>query len=214
MKFLKKINKGLILTVIVLVALTIYLVNIEIQRKNDKPAIEQACKDYIEIVNKYATLPEENQKINEKISKEEREKYEKELKEKLDEKMIENEKAKELQLELIESSWEGETQEASILTKFDKKITKFKSFAFDGDQVTVKFTSTTNEEIKYLKDAEYNFETEKYEGTEELTKEESFKSSYDEVITLKKENNKWKVVYADLQLVDWNSMEYGTTVVF
>lgn len=212
MKFLKKINKGLILTVIVLAALIIYLVNVEIQRKADKPEIEQACKDYIEIVNKYATLPEESQKVGEKISKEEKEKYEKELKEKLDEKMIENETAKELQVELIESTWEDEPQEASVLTKLDKKITKFKSFAFDGDQVTVKFTSTTNRNIKYLKDAEYNVETEKYEGTEELTKEVGFNSSYDEVITLKKEENKWKVVYADLQLEDWDNMENGMTI--
>ena len=37
MKILRKINKGLILTIIVLLALTVYLVNIEKQRKWGMP---------------------------------------------------------------------------------------------------------------------------------------------------------------------------------
>ena len=52
MKLLKKINKGLVLTVIVLVALIIYIVTVEISRSNEKPNIETACKDYIENIQK------------------------------------------------------------------------------------------------------------------------------------------------------------------
>ena len=189
MNMLKKINKGFILTVIVLAALIIYLVNVEIQRKDDKPAIKQTCENYIEIISKYATLPEEYQVVNKKLAKEDTEKYEKEFSVKLNEVMVENEKARELQKNSIKYYW-GETKNAtSVLTKFDKKINKFKSFEFDGDQVTVTFTSETNKKIKYV-----------YEDSEEQIKDENFKSHYDESITLKKENNTWKVIYADLEL--------------
>lgn len=189
MNMLKKINKGFVLTVIVLIALIIYLVNIEIQRKDDKPAIKQTCENYIEIICKYAVLPEEYQVVNKKLTKEDTEKYEKEFSDKLNEVMVENEKARELQKNSIKYYW-GETRNAtSVLTKFDKKINKFKSFEFDGDQVTVIFASETNKKIKYV-----------YEDSEEQIKDENFKSHYDESITLKKENNTWKVIYADLEL--------------
>ena len=63
MKLLKKINKGLVLTVIVLVALIIYIVTVEISRNNEKPNIETACKNYIETINKYSVYPEKLQKL-------------------------------------------------------------------------------------------------------------------------------------------------------
>lgn len=63
MKLLKKINKGLVLTVIVLVALIVYIVTVEISRNNEKPNIETACKNYIETINKYSVFPEKLQKV-------------------------------------------------------------------------------------------------------------------------------------------------------
>ncbi len=74
MKLLKKINKGLVLTVIVLVALIIYIVTVEISRNNEKPNIETACKNYIETINKYSTYPENLQKVyvKERYSEEQR----------------------------------------------------------------------------------------------------------------------------------------------
>ena len=47
MKVLKKINKGLILTIIVLAALLIYISGVEKQRNADKPDIRKACEDFI-----------------------------------------------------------------------------------------------------------------------------------------------------------------------
>jgi len=63
MKFLSKINKGLVLTIIVLIILSIYLANIEIKRKSAKPEIEKVVKEYIALTNEYAVLPEEMQKL-------------------------------------------------------------------------------------------------------------------------------------------------------
>ena len=69
MRILKKINKGLILTIIVLVVLIIYLTNVEKQRGADKPAIQKACEEYIALTDKYVVLPEEMQTFTGEISK-------------------------------------------------------------------------------------------------------------------------------------------------
>ena len=63
---MKKINKGLILAIIVLLALTIYLVNVENQRKADKPDIKAVCEEFIALTDKYSVLPEEMQNLGEK----------------------------------------------------------------------------------------------------------------------------------------------------
>ena len=52
MKTLKKINKGLILTILVLIVLILYFNNLEKQRDKDKPDIKKACEDFIELTDK------------------------------------------------------------------------------------------------------------------------------------------------------------------
>lgn len=48
MKALKKINKGLILTILVLIVLILYFNDLEKQRDKDKPDIKKTCEDFIE----------------------------------------------------------------------------------------------------------------------------------------------------------------------
>ena len=60
MKFLKKINKGLVLTILVLLGLIIYLINVEVTRNKVKPEIEKICKEYID---EYLKMPEGADKL-------------------------------------------------------------------------------------------------------------------------------------------------------
>lgn len=199
MKALKKINKGLILTVIVLVILIIYLVGVESRRNAEKPHIETAVKDYIELFDKYAVLPEENQKIyyevlsdkkfeelensEKKAITEQVSKYETEVKTK----MIESNKAVEIQKEALEDFLtENNNFSQSVITKFDRNVTNLKKYVFDDDQVTVSFNSEIEIETKY------------FDGTEERTKKNTQKQEED-MITLKLVDGKWKVIYADLR---------------
>lgn len=82
MRLLNKINKGFALTIIVLLVLIIYIVTLEIKRNSEKPIIEEVCKDYIELINRYAVLPENTQKLyyNDQISSEEKTKVEEDMK--------------------------------------------------------------------------------------------------------------------------------------
>ena len=51
MKIWKKINKGLLLTIIVLIVLIIYLKGVEKQREADKTAIKTSCEEYINLID-------------------------------------------------------------------------------------------------------------------------------------------------------------------
>lgn len=200
MKFLKKINKGLILTIIVIVLLVIYLVNIEVKRSAEKPNIEKIAKEYVELVDKYAVLPEEYQKIYSKIKNDDEaneidEKLDKAIEEQLSKfdeelktKMVDNKTAKEQQKNIIESIISSNNDlKKNVMTKYDREIKKIKKYEFDEDQVTVTFDSNLENETKYM------------EGKKEKTKKNTQKFE-DESITLKYENGTWKVVYADLRI--------------
>ena len=198
MKFIKKLNKGLLLTVIVLLVLIIYLINIETKRNAEKPQIEQAVKEYIELIDKYAVMPEKYQKIygysfleDEKLQKEQEDaiaEYLKKFEEDIKEKTIDNENVIKMQKDLVKELINQKNDfTKSVISKYERKIVKIKTFAFDDDQVTVAFDSEVNTESKYLDDGQElsKLDTQKYEN---------------ESVTLKHVNDKWKIVYSDLSV--------------
>lgn len=180
MKFLKKINKGFILTVLVVVLLAIYLVQLEIQRNKEKPDIEKICTQYIEFVNKYSAYD------NIDISKSEvKKEYGNKIKE-------------EVKMFLIQNDYVVKTQtdnliidiEDSVLQKVksrNRKIEKIKKYVFDGDEVTVTLKISVDVE-KYVDD------------TSEVVNKDTQDS--EDTITLVKEDGKWKITYAELQNPD------------
>jgi len=207
MKYLRKINKGFALTVVVVLILIIYIISVEISRNADKTAIESAIKDYIGLVNDCAILLEKDQKLYDLVNLSEEQKKQIDAERKIaistqtlkfetgaKEKFIDNSVAIKMQKERFEEFLEGENEPTkSFVTKFNKEITKFKKFVFDSDQVTVTFNSKVSKDIKYL------------EGEEEFSKKGDF-SSQEETMTLQKVNGAWKVVYADLQYQDYSSI--------
>ncbi len=210
MRYLKKINKGFVLTAIVLLLLIIYLIAVEVGRNADKPEIEKACKEYIAILDKYAVMPESVQKlygvsdienknnINNDVSKTIDNKMT-ELENKLKSKMIENELAIKMQKDTI-SNYVKNTNDVfeTVVTAFNRDITKIKKFAFDDDQVTVTLDTKVSQDIKYLEFTETE--------TKELSKKNDFNPQGD-TITLKKVDGTWKVVYANLTYQDYNDSQ-------
>ncbi|MCI8620822.1 MAG: hypothetical protein HFJ50_03260 [Clostridia bacterium] len=195
MKYLKKINKGFILTIIVLLMLLIYAFSVEAKRNASKPQIEEACKDYIKDITQYAVLPENNQKLyNTNLNnKEEQENKEKEIKNAIEKqieetekvlksKMIENEKAVKMQKDLFEAFLVmNNDSNKEVLTKYNKEITKIRKMDFDENQVTVTFSGKVEKETKYLDSFS--------EEEKELFKKGDFVTE-GETMTLKKENRR------------------------
>lgn len=202
MKFLRKVNLGLILTIIVVAAVTIYSVNVEVQRKKEKENIKVVCEEFIDTTSKFSMLPEQYYKLDNKITEQEFNTYMGEVKNALKEKMIDNNSALEIQTTILESELSDQIISGNIVTKFERDITKINSYSFDGDQVTVTFKGKVNRDIKYLVNDGYD------ENGNATQKEESKTTSFgteSETITLQKVNDTWKVVYSNLQYTDYGS---------
>lgn len=182
MKIWKKINKGLLLTIIVLIVLIIYLKGVEKQREADKTAIRTSCEEYINIIDKLIVLPEDMQNLSE----ENEQKIQNNINTELKNVMIENEDAIELQsqyvLEIVKQS-----NENKIITNCKKNIDKISKYEFDGDQVVVKFSSNLETSYKHV-NTETNEEEEK----------QNIQSTSGDEITLQKVDGKWKIVYSYL----------------
>lgn len=210
MKFLRKVNLGLILTIIVVAAVAIYSVNVEVQRKKEKENIKVVCEEFIKTTSKYSMLPEKYHKLDNKINEQEFNTYMDEVKNGLKEKIIDNNSALEIQTTILESELSDQIISGNIVTKFERDITKINSYSFDGDQVTVTFKGKVNRDIKYLVNDGYD------ENGNVTQKEESKTTSFgteSETITLQKVNDTWKVVYSNLQYTDLRA-SFGYEVMY
>lgn len=189
MKILKKINKGLILTILVLVILIIYFVNLEKQRDKDKTDIKKACEEFIAFTDKYAVLPEELQTLQNEIPEEKVEDYIRQMKKDLTNFMIDNPEAINIQQKNLEYNLKSGYDVLQVRTKLSRRIQKISSYQFENNQVTVMLEDNIEEIVKTS------------DGNKEYTKSNELSVNEDEII-LKKVDGNWKVVYANLQFAD------------
>lgn len=198
MKVLKKINKGLILTIIVLAALLIYISGVEKQRNADKPDIRKACEDFILLTDKYVVLPEDMQKSE--VSEEKVNEYVNQMKSDVEKVMISNTEAVKIQKQVIESNLRNGYDALDVRIKMSRKIKKINGYEFDGNQVTVK-----------LKD-QVEIVTKVFDEIDSTKETETFDASNDEII-LQKIDGKWKIVYSNLQF-DGSNRYYSDNIIF
>lgn len=198
MKVLKKINKGLILTIIVLAALLIYISSVEKQRNADKPDIRKACEDFILLTDKYVVLPEDMQKSE--VSEEKVNEYVNQMKNDVEKVMISNTEALKIQEQVIENNLRDSYNALDVRSKVSRKIKKINGYEFDGNQVTVKLKDQVEIVIKVFDEIDSTKET------------ETFDASNDEII-LQKIDGKWKIVYSNLQF-DGSNRYYSDDIIF
>ena len=198
MKVLKKINKGLILTIIVLAALLIYISGVEKQRNADKPDIRKACEDFILLTDKYVVLPEDMQKSE--VSEEKVNEYVNQMKSDVEKVMISNTEAVKIQKQVIENNLRNRYDALDVRIKMSRKIKKINGYEFDGNQVTVK-----------LKD-QVEIVTKVFDEIDSTKETETFDASNDEII-LQKIDGKWKIVYSNLQF-DGSNRYYSDNIIF
>lgn len=201
MKKLRKINLGLVLTLIVVIAVVIYSIGVETSRNKDKGEIKTATEEFVKEVSNNLMLEENDQNLNNSLTDEKLDKYEEKIKDKLKNCMINNESAIDIQSKVIRHELEAQLSTENYKNKIDQEIIKISSYVFDGDQVTITFNRKVKENIKYfdvdtsvLDRAEINLTSDaiKTKSNDYLTNGES--------VTLKKIDGKWKVVYSNLQL--------------
>lgn len=178
---MKKINKGLILTLIVLLILTMYLINVENQRSKEKSSIQSACEKFIELTNNYVVLPENMQESTDTKIKENIEKYSQEMKKELVNQMVSNKEDIEYQHNFFKAQLEKGYNGLETRAGYNRKIIKITKYEFNKEQVKVQFNSKITETVKI--------------GDEE--QKSSFETYGDEIILQKIDGN-WKIVYSNL----------------
>lgn len=190
MKKLKKINLGLVLTLIVLIAVVIYSINVEGQRKSSKEEIRKCCEEYVDLIDKYLVLPESAQVFGEDVKGIKLDSHYEEMENKLKEVML-NESAVKIERAILSDYVERDLlNTTTFITSFDRQIIKIRSYDFDGNQVTVTFDSKINIKQKYI---DVNVET----GEKQERVKESNVEGVRDTITLEKKDGKWKVVYSE-----------------
>ncbi len=203
MKFIKKINIGLVLAIIAIVAVVVYSVNLESGRKSAKEDIKKACEEFIDLTDKYYTLPSEYQVIGEKSVDVDLTDFYTKMEDELRAKTT-SEGTANIQKTILTEYVKNQLVNTSRITvSFNREITKISNYNFDGNQVTVTFNSKITTKQKYN---DINLETGE---TSEKIRENVFEVQ-NESITLEKKDGTWKIVYANLQYQDGNSsMYYG-----
>lgn len=199
MKLLKRINKGLILAVLVLVSLSIYLWSVENSHDKEKENINRACEEYYQYYQEYAMLPEAYRTVKRTIPEEVYAKYVGEAKEKLSSIMVSNKEILELQMKKVSSELEYEIEGKEVTTSLNRKILQITSYAFKEDQVVVRIRGLLEKESKSLSSTTGDAIT-------ELPNTASY--SVIDTITLKKEKDGWKIVSAILDNTYRNSIRY------
>lgn len=199
MKLIKKVNIGLMLAIIAILAVVIYSVNIENERKASKQEIKKSCEEFIGITDKYYTLPEKYQILGEKSQDVDLTNYYTEMENELKTKTI-NDSATKIQKTILTEYLKNQLVNTSKITvSFKREITKISEYSFDGSQVTVTFNSKVTIKQKYN---DTNIED---NSTQEKINETTFDTEGD-VITLEKKDGDWKIVYADLQFKNMNAL--------
>lgn len=186
MKILKKINIGLVLAIITILAVVIYCVNLESSRKSAKQDIKKVCEEFIDLSDKYSKLPEEYQNVGGDLKQVNLDVYYSQLETELKEKM-KNDAVVKIEKSVLEEKLKKQLYDLSKITiDVNTEITKISSYKFNGDEVTVTFNTKVTTKQKYLDD-------------ENKISEKINETNYeDDSIVLQQIDGKWKIVLADL----------------
>ncbi len=185
MKYLSKINRGAILTSIIILGVIIYLVTNSVNQNNEKPRIKQICETYLETQVTYSMLPVKYRVDKPEIPESEFKAYLAEMKKNIIAFYPDKEQYYKFILDNLTGDLTGQRTGNSILFQYTKEIIKFDEFVFDGNSVDVRFTSKTTIETKSVNPA-------KAGQKEKLTQE------LQDNIILEKIDGQWKIVYANI----------------
>lgn len=187
MKVLKKINLGLVITIIAIVAIVIYSINVENSRKNAKEEIKKTCEEYIAVTNNYCILPEQYRVVNQNATEVDLNAISEQIKNEVGKYTISDKTAEIQKLNLIESVKNQLIDTSYVTTEYSRKIDRITDYKFVENQVTVTFNTSATIKQKY---------NEIDEETGEISEriKESALTNQGESMVLEIKDGKWKVV--------------------
>ncbi|MEI8199545.1 MAG: hypothetical protein WCG21_05765 [Eubacteriales bacterium] len=185
-KFIRKINRGIIVTSIVVLLVVGYLVVLSINQKQAVPVIKDACQAYVEADAAWRVLPENFIDGQTAPTDSEVKKYADSLEPEISRYYTENQSILENAVGSVYQNLKLQIMTGRIYTSYANNNIKFQAVTFHDNTVTVDFTTQTVTE--YVDVAA---------GSAEPVRESAESTNQ---ITLQKEDGKWKIIYASLSV--------------
>ena len=189
MKVFSKINRGVILTVIVLLGVAAYLIGLEIMQSSASKDIEALCQKYVAAELNYHMLPEGQRVEKPSMTEAELDSYIAQMREELIPYSVDNEQTYRYLLESLEENLRSQADGNAVTYTFTKEIVKTE-ITFDGDKASVRLTSLTTYEG--ISDDTPAF------GSPAVIQNDSAKGETTDTISMQRVNGEWKLTYASL----------------
>ena len=184
-QFLKKINRGIGLSVVIVIGIIIYLLVVAAVQAQEKPEIESLVSRYVAAEIKYSMLPVEQRQSDKPMTEAELSTYLDEMADEVIPFYLDNERIRDMAYERMANYLISQTEGYTpVVLEYEKNILSFESFVYDGSRVTVSFK--TQSVIERPEDAISGMSGGRIVGEVE-----------DRMI-LEKVDGTWKVIYAGL----------------
>jgi len=182
-KFLRKLNRGAIVTAVVLLAVAVYLAALNIVQQKDQEDIKTTCEAFLLADADWRVLPVDYENGQTRLPEDQFNQFLADMKSDKAKYYVANQAALDNDLIYLNESLTSQNEGMTALTtSFENRILTFSSISFDGDSVYV--TVDTQVAIESLN----------FAAGETAPVRQSVSSS--DSITLQKEDGIWKIVYA------------------
>lgn len=186
MSMLRKLNRGFLLFIILVIVVAIYLIINGISHKEDKKEIIAICEEYIPKEVAYGMLPEQYREDGNSMPSEQVVNYIDQMKEDLTS-YYANEINYENLIEYLEKNINSLSKGEYIVTKYEKTIKNIETITFNGDTARVSIVSNTTYHSEDIKSDDVQI---------------------DDYIVFQKINGKWKITSTTLSATN-NFMNYN-----
>ncbi len=178
MKWFKKLNRGAILTGLLLLGVVVYLVALSAGQRAQLPAVKQVVADYVQAELDWQMLPPAYRTDSPDMPAQELAAFIQRQAAVIRSHYIDNDAIVKPRVRLMTEGLQAQAAGRDVVFDYRKTITGFEDVVFDGSQVTVSFRSLTTLDGAGMAGG--------------ITEETS-----DQVILLKT-GDRWRVVYAAL----------------
>lgn len=187
-KLFGKINRGIIVTIVVLVIVISYLVIHSAIQKSELPDIKEACVTYVQADAEWHVLPENLRNGQTTPTDSEIQKYADSLEPEVIAYYADNATVRENAMASVLMNLQVPLLQGRINTSFENGNVKFGTITFRDNTVTVNFT--TQAATEYIDTASGSTTPARVSGI------------MNNQIILQKEGSEWKIIYASLSMSD------------
>lgn len=186
MKPRKKFNRGVIITVIAALCVSVYLIGLSISENAEIPAIEKVVESYINTYVSYNMLPEEYRLATPDIPRTEMDSYLAKMESDIKSYFAADDNSYKFMTDMLKSDLEGQKSDVTVVHDYKKTISQYTTFNFDKSTVTVTVDSNTT----------YDGPDKSNPGAGRLR----LNAVTTDTVVLKKVDSAWKVVYSNISI--------------